>query len=346
MQIMRINKKYLLWFLSPLALFYWGIVHWRNLFYNLGFFVSKRLPCKVISIGNLTVGGTGKTPMVILLASLIKQYGGKVAILSRGYGRKTKGTLLVSDGKSDPTLNYKDCGDEPYLLANILKGIPIVVDEDRFRGGMFITKKFNPQVIILDDGFQHRALERDLDIVLVNASDNIMEHKLMPYGILREPWGNIVRADAVILTKTNLQNPKPFLMKKLKNLNMVFFNSKMYSVFSPLQNFPKPRSLKNKKIFVFSGIGDPASFILSLKNLGATICGIKKFVDHHKYKQKDLLVINQKGMDENIDYLVTTEKDWVKIKDFQSKHPIIVFGAQIKISNKKNLIQLLQPIIN
>ena len=349
MQAMMLNKEYFVWILFPLALFYSGIIYWRNFFYNFGFFISKRLPCTVISVGNITVGGTGKTPMVIFLAQLIKQHGKKVAILSRGYGRKTKGTILVTDGKSKSSIsNLEDCGDEPYLLANTLKGIPLVVDNDRFRGGMFLTQRFQPQIIILDDGFQHRALERDLDLVLVNSCDRMIDHKILPYGILREPWKNIARADAIILTKTNLQQPKPFLSKKLKKTKIMVFNSQIKNVISPLQYHSKPKSLtlKNKNVFLFSGIGDPFSFRSSIENLGAIICGVKEFKNHYSYTKQDLTIINQQANKTNAEYLVTTEKDWVKVKNFNSNYPIIVLGINIKISNDKELKKLLLPFIS
>ena len=348
MQITRLNKKYLIWALFPLTLFYWGIIYWRNFFYNFGFFVSKRLPCTVISIGNMTVGGTGKTPMVIFLAQLIKKHGKKVAILSRGYGRKTRGTVLVTDGNSKLISNFENCGDEPYLLAKTLKGVPIVVDDDRFRGGMFLTQRFQSQIIILDDGFQHRALERDLDIVLVNACDRLIDHKLLPYGILREPWKNIARADAIILTKTNLQRPKPFLSTKLNETDTAVFHSKMESIISPIgyRSNSGTATLKNKNIFLFSAIGDPTSFIKSMKNLGALICGTKAFDDHYCYSQQDIIIINQQANKTDAEYLVTTEKDWVKIQNFTSVYPIIVFGVHIIFYNERKLKQLLQPFIS
>tara|TARA_Y100000588_G_scaffold390846_1_gene497514 strand:- start:465 stop:1514 length:1050 start_codon:yes stop_codon:yes gene_type:complete len=349
MQIKRlINRDFLIWILFPLSLFYGGIVYWRNLFYNFGFFISRRLPCYVISVGNITAGGTGKTPMVMFLAKLIKKYGKNVAILSRGYGRKTKGTILVTDGHSKLKSNFKDYGDEPYLLANTLKGIPLVVDNDRFRGGMYLIKKFKPQIIILDDGFQHRSLERDLDLVLVSTIDRINDHKLLPYGILREPWENISRADAIIVTKTNLKKPKSFLYRKLSKTNKILINSKMESVISPLKKHlnSENRCLKNKRVFIFSAIGDPASFILSIEKLGAIICGKKEFNDHYIYSQTDLINIDRVASKTDAEYLITTEKDWVKIENFKSKYNIIVLEAKISLSNEVQLEKLLLPFIS
>ena len=142
-------------------------------------------------------------------AQYLQNKGKRVAVLSRGYGRSTKGTLLVSDGNG-PKVAWKESGDEPFLISKKLNNVPVVVDEDRFRGAMFLVQQFNPDVILLDDGFQHRAIERDLDLVLVNSGDSVFDHKLIPYGILREPWLNIKRGSALILTKTNLKKPPPF----------------------------------------------------------------------------------------------------------------------------------------
>ena len=188
------KSRYLLF---PLALFYWGAVLWRNLFYTIGFFVTRRLPVPVISVGNLTVGGTGKTPAVIYLAQKLQENGFKPAVLSRGYGRNTTGTVVVSDG-SKSLGGYEEGGDEPYLMANRLSGIPVVVDELRYRGGCFIVENFHPDVILLDDAFQHRALARDLDIVLLNSQDSPEAYKMLPYGKLREPPFHLRRADVLI----------------------------------------------------------------------------------------------------------------------------------------------------
>ena len=168
-------KGYLAYLLMPLSLLYWCVMFWRNFFYKYNFISKNRLSCKVISIGNITVGGTGKTPIVLYLCSLLIKQGKKICILSRGYGRITKGTVLVSSGR-DPLCKWEDAGDEPFMLAKKLKGVPIAVDENRFRGGVFLVNNYNPDIIIMDDGFQHGSLFRALDIVLLNGCDNQQEH--------------------------------------------------------------------------------------------------------------------------------------------------------------------------
>jgi len=334
---MKVSKEIHAYLLFPLAMFYWGLVYWRSLFYKYGFFVSRRLPCSVISIGNITVGGTGKTPTVIFLAEYLKGKGKRVAVLSRGYGRATKGTLMVSDGNG-PNVSWEESGDEPFLMAKKLNQIPVVVDEDRFRGGMFIMQKFNPDIILLDDAFQHRAIERDLDLVLVNSGDKSFDHKLLPYGLLREPWMNINRGDAVILTKTNLKKPKPFLIRKIKESRLPILHSTTHASLSTLSP-EKPDSIKKKKVFIVSAIGDSSGFIQTVKNLGCDIVGEKIFPDHFKYSQSDWK--NTESLSAQVDYIITTEKDWVKIEHFSFTKPVIVVGIKIKIQPGKKLERLL-----
>ena len=212
MQIININT-FLKYLASPFALVYGFIILCRNSFYNLGFFKSHKLPCTVISVGNLAVGGTGKTPTVIFLAKYLQKKNKKVTILSRGFGRSTRGTILVTDG-NDTKFSWQEVGDEPYLMAKLLNGVPIIVDENRVRGGMFAIKNFNADIILLDDGFQHRSIIRDLDFVLINSRDKQSDHKLIPSGILREPWLNIDRSSAIILTKSNICVRKTHVLLK------------------------------------------------------------------------------------------------------------------------------------
>ena len=166
----------------------------------------------MVSIGNLSVGGTGKTPFVLFLANTLKAGGLNVAVLSRGYKRKSTGTHVVSDGNAVQS-DLKNSGDEPFMLANKLQDIPVVVDENRYRGGQFICNEYKPDVILMDDAFQHRRVFRDVDIVLINS--NHRRPKLLPYGLLREPLRNIKRADAVIFTKANLTPPDETLVNSV-----------------------------------------------------------------------------------------------------------------------------------
>ncbi len=340
-QIKRPLKDYLVYFLFPLAIFYWGVMYWRNLFYRYGFFVSRRLPCNVISVGNITVGGTGKTPTVIFLAQYFNRMGKKVAILSRGYGRTTKGTVLVSDGK-EIKVHWKESGDEAFLISKKLSRVPVVVDEDRFRGGMFIIQQFNPEIILLDDGFQHRGLERDLDLVLVNSGDTIPDHKLLPYGLLREPWINIKRGSAILLTKTNLIKPKPYLLRKVKETGLPILRSVVRSSISSFSP-DTPENLNGQTVFLVSAIGDSFGFKRTVEKMGCQIVGEKIFPDHFNYSQSAWK--NVESLLSSTDYIITTEKDWVKIESLNIKKLVIVVGIDVEIQPLKKLDYLLKSCL-
>jgi len=342
-----INNPHYRIFLFPLALFYWGVMFWRNLFYNIGIFVSHNLPCKVISIGNITTGGTGKTPAVIYFAKLLTKHGQRVAVLSRGYGRSTTGTLVVSSGDNNIN-NWKMVGDEPALLAEKLPDIPIVVDENRYRGGLYIITHFNPDVIILDDGFQHRTLDRDLDIALLNSNQSGIAYKLLPYGLLREPWHHLKRADVTILTKTNLNRPSHFIYNKLKSLKIVSYNSKIVPselLIGTNGNRISVNAMKNERIIAVSGIGDPIGFELLLEKLRLNIVDHISFNDHHQYGKPDLKIIKTIMEGEKAGFIVTTEKDLIKLRII--KHEICkkVYALPIRFSlSKKGRQEILNKL--
>ena len=333
-----INNPHYRIFLFPLALFYWGIIFWRNLFYNIGVFVSRSLPCKVISIGNITIGGTGKTPAVIYFAKLLNNHGKSVAVLSRGYGRSTTGTVVVSTGGKNIE-SWQKVGEEAVLLAEKLPEIPLVVDENRYRGGIYIVKYFNPDVIILDDGFQHRTLDRDLDIALLNSNQAGITYKLLPYGLLREPWHHLKRADITILTKTNIKRPSHFIHNKLKSLKIVSYNSKIVSSESLIGaegSIISINAIQNERSIAVSGIGDSRGFELLLEKLGLNILEHISFNDHHHYGKPDLITIKTMMDKKEAKFVVTTEKDLIKLRTI--KHEICekVFALPIRFSLSKN----------
>ena len=332
-----INNPHYRIFLFPLALFYWGVIFWRNLFYNIGVFVSRSLPCKVISIGNITTGGTGKTPAVIYFAKLLKNHGQCVAVLSRGYARSTTGTVVVSAGDNN-IINWQMVGEEPALLAEKLPDIPLVVDENRYRGGIYIVKHFNPDVIILDDGFQHRTLDRDLDIALLNSNQSGISYKLLPYGLLREPWHHLKRADATILTKTNIKRPSHFIYNKLKSLKIVSYNSKIIpseSLVGTQGDIISVNAMQNERTIAVSGIGDSSGFELLLKKLCLNVLDHISFDDHHHYGKEDLKIIKTIIEKQEARFILTTEKDLIKLRTI--KHEICkkVYALPIQFSLSK-----------
>lgn len=333
-------KKYrmLLW---PLGFFYWLLIFWRNFFYNIGFFVSRKLPCKVVSVGNLSVGGTGKTPFVLFLANTLKAKGMNVAVLSRGFKRKSTGTHVVSDGNTLKSTLHNS-GDEPFMLANKLQNIPIVVDENRYRGGQFICNEYNPDIIILDDAFQHRRVFRDVDIVLINS--NHRHPKLLPYGLLREPLRNIKRADAVIFTKANLTPPDEKLLNSVSNYRSFTMESNLMpsTRVIGLEGSTKPISDINGPVVAVSGVGDPDSFEVIMEEAGLDYVHHFRHDDHADYSPMDLEVIQEVFLAAEAQAIITTEKDLAKLEDLKN---LPVYALPVSVSlNTDNEEQLLKLI--
>ena len=298
----------------PITLFYWGVIFWRNIFYNFNFFVSRKIPTKVVSVGNITAGGTGKTPAVIYLSQFFKKRNYKVAVLSRGYGRKTAGTQLVTNGK-ETVDDWRNFGDEPTLISQKLKDVPIVVDQNRYRGAMYLIEKFNPDIIIMDDAFQHRSIERDLDLVLINSQAPISDYRLIPHGLLREPIRHLKRADAIILTKSNLGKLEQKLISKVKKSNLpVFYSTIIHNHFFTINNETfKPEN--NARVLAVSGIADPQSFYESLKRTNIKMVKKIPYFDHYEFKQSDIEKLKEALIDNDAEIIVTTEKDMIRLKN-------------------------------
>jgi len=283
-------------FLQILSLIYGGLVAVRNYLYDRGFLRVKRLPLPVLSVGNLSSGGTGKTSLVRYLAQeLGKTY--RVAVLLRGYKRRSKGTLVVSEWGS-LKVGVEEAGDEAYLLGRLLPKASVVVSEDRFVGGLVAVRDLGAELLILDDGFQHRRLHRDLDIVLVRKRD--LQDRLLPAGFLREGFGSLSRADAVVLS---YQEVEPFELKlEGKPVFRMFrrFNRLLSSRFEevPLE------TLRGKKVVAFAGLGSNEQFFRVIEGLGVELEERLSFPDHHHYRGFKL--------EEGKVYL-TTLKDLVKL---------------------------------
>ena len=297
-------------------------VHLRNFFYDKGFIKPRKLPIPVISVGNLSVGGTGKTTFVIFLTNLLKDK--KVCILLRGYKRKSRGVLAVSEyGKL--LTDWEKAGDEAYLLARLLPKACVVVAEDRYKGGEFALREFNPEVLILDDGFQHRKLHRDIDILLLKRKD--VYDYLLPFGNLREPINSLKRADVIILS---YQDVDPFEFKTHKPTFRMFreFSSLLNTEFEEIPI----EVLKNKELIAFSGIGDNEQFLKVLKNLGFKIKKFISFPDHYDYKNFK----PEKGK-----IYITTPKDLVKLQNYSN---IFALNFKVKVDKEEELKKIIYRI--
>ena len=300
-------------------------VRFRQLAYKRGLFKQKRLPGFVLSIGNLTAGGTGKTPAVVMLGKWALAQGYHVAILSRGYGGQyTTEVLEVSDGeriKADP----RESGDEPYLLAKELYGIPILISKKRFFAGSFAHRMFGTEFFILDDGFQHLPLKRDLDLVLLDAIRPFGNGHLLPWGPLREPVDQLVRADAAIVTRFGTQGSRggalDFLKREFPAIPAFCADHVPDRVVFPhLNEAHEPGFLRGKRVLAFAGIAQPEEFRDTLVRVGADIAYFKGFRDHYRFKRDEIQALIQMKDELGAQYLITTEKDWVRIPPEASEY--------------------------
>lgn len=290
----------------------------REIFYRIGIFKRKRLNCIVISVGNITLGGTGKTPFVESLADTIYSYNKKVVLISRGYKRKSKGLKIVSDGK-EIFESQENSGDEAYYLAKRCKNIPVIVSKGRFSAGELAINKFLSDCLILDDGFQRRyGLSRDLDIVLIDSTNPFGNYKLFPSGILREPLNKLKDADVFILTKVDEAKNKEQLRNELIKIKKDCLI--LESIYNPVGFVSKDEQymvgfVKNKKAFLVSSIGNPFYFERIIEKLDAIIIKHLKYPDHHNYSSYDIIKIENDFKKSKAEFLITTEKDIVKLGD-------------------------------
>jgi len=308
-----------------LSMVYFVIVKIRNQMYDLGIIRINKNSKPVISIGNLTTGGTGKTPMVIEIAKIVIELNKKPIIISRGFKRKSKGTVIVSNNFNVlHTAEY--VGDEPYLIAKKLKGVPVVVDNNRYKATELAKRNFNFDLIILDDSFQHRKIYRDLDIVMINYLEKDTNYHLLPLGKLRENIKSLNRVDLIIWSKYNNKKLQSNYNKKIRSIQ----KEEIYSYYS----------IKNKKIkrgsiiIAFCAIGDPNSFTTILEENEFQLIYSKFYRDHHKLNLKELNQLIRLKNKYNADYLVTTEKDWVKLPEKFKKDESFSF-VEINVNFKK-----------
>lgn len=336
--------------LSPLLFFsflYGIILKKRSFFYTAGLLKNRLLNAKVISVGNLTVGGTGKTPMVISIAEILIRNNKKSAILSRGYKSKGEGNLkIVSDGK-EIKLDPVSAGDEPYLMAERLKNVPVLICPNRYESGRYAVENLGADTIILDDGFQNLSIKKDIDILLIDAMNPFGSGYLLPRGILREPLSAIKRANIIIITKADYPENISDIIETVRLYNPHAPVFKAIYKPSELVNIATVRReniniLKNKSVTIFSGIANPLSFSYLIKNTGADITEEFIFNDHHFYTKNEIDKI--KLSDKKADMIITTEKDAVKIKSL-IKEDINIWAARIDLSID-NITELERLLLN
>lgn len=313
------------------------IIRVRNYLFDKGFFKITRVNAFVISVGNLTVGGSGKTPAVIFLAEILKKYNKKIGILSRGYGRNSYGYIYVSDGNKIFT-TVDECGDEMYLVSDELK-VPTAVSERRVVGAKRLISNSGVNIILLDDAFQHRWLYRNLDIVMIDQrfllKTNNIEQRILPLGLMREPFESLERADVIIINRkfSDKADIPEKLSDKFKD-KIVFhgyylatgiYDVKSHHEFS-LEEFQGQKSL------VVCGIARPHSFLSVLENNNIDIRNKMLFPDHKNYTLKEIQDIRKKFYDTNANCVLTTQKDAVKLIKFSKDlDDIDIYYLKIKL---------------
>ena len=355
-----VGIRLLLAVLKCLSVLFAAVVGVRYALYAVG--VLRRFPLgvQVISIGNVTAGGTGKTPVTEIFARTLAAEGRKVAILSRGYRRKeapwwvrmftqvVTPPLVVSDGRhilSDSVAG----GDEPYMLASNLPGVAVVVDRDRVKAGRFAVKRLGCDTIILDDGFQYQRLKHSIEVVLVDATNPFGNGNMLPRGILREPARHLRRADIIFLTKCS--GDVSAVMEEVRRYNTAaeivactHAPKSLKDVWSR-EEFPLSW-LKGKTTCTLSGIASPKGFENSIRRLGAKVVWCERYADHHRYDSSEILYALNRTADMNADALITTEKDAVRFPRLETS-PVRCLYLRIAIeiiSGVENFDQIINRI--
>jgi tetraacyldisaccharide 4'-kinase len=326
-------------FLQGLSWLFSGIAQARLWLYRHRIFHDQPLGCLVVVVGNLTVGGTGKTPVVEMFARALRDRGRRVAILSRGYKSKSAPAWkkawyalthkepppprVVSDGER-VLLGSEEAGDEPFMLARNLPGVVVLVDKDRVKAGEYAIRRFGCDTLVLDDGFQYLPLKGQLNLLLVDKTNPFGNGQLLPRGILREPIKHLRRASYVFLTKSNGQRD-PELERVIRTHNPdadlieCAHRPRHLRRFGVAEDAAGSREslafLKGRRVFAFSGIATPESFEKFLRDLGAVLVGRERFLDHYRFEPEDLAEIFRLAQAEGAECVVTTEKDAVRISE-------------------------------
>jgi tetraacyldisaccharide 4'-kinase len=294
------------------------LVRVRVTLYELGVFRTRALPCPVVSIGNLTVGGTGKTPAVELAVRTLIELGRRPAVVSRGYRRRTRGIQIVADTASI-RLEAEDAGDEPFLLARRLPGVPVVVGANRHAASRLAIERFGATAIVLDDGFQHRTVRKDLEIVMARAPDPWGNGCLLPRGPLREPLTALARAGLVVVVASTAAHETLAVEREARRHAPSV--PVLAAQYAPVECWEAGTmaavplgELAGARLLAFAGIAAPGAFQTTLAALGVDVVDCLGFMDHHWYTAADLADLQARAVAREVDGLVTTEKDWVRLR--------------------------------
>lgn len=320
MDVLRPGRPVRTW-LAWAAWFYGLAARAREWWYRTGWGTAVRLPCRVVSVGNITVGGTGKTPVVILLTEWLLAQGHRVAVLSRGYQRTGRAPqVLVSDGQR-LLAGPAEAGDEPALIARRCPRAVVAVGADRAALGRWVLDRHPVDCIVLDDGFQHRSLHRDVDLVLLDATDAAGLDALLPAGRLREPLAGLARATALVITRADSAGAVDAVRRRLEQMGGLAGDC-MEVVFRPDRVLSIARGssessawCRGKRAWLVSAIGNNESFSRSARDLGVTVLGATVFRDHHRYTAGDVRSVRAEAERVGAEIVLTTEKDAVKLAE-------------------------------
>ena len=353
--------------LSPLSALYGAATRARLMLYRAGALHTEKIAAPVISVGNITAGGTGKTPLVAWLARRAAELGEKVCVLTRGYGRADESKqVLVSDG-AGLLAEAREGGDEPRLLAEMLLGFAAVISNaDRVAGARWALENLKSSLFILDDGFQHLAIARDLNLVAIDASNPWGGGRLLPRGRLREPLDGLKRADALVLTRANLVSDidsiraeaehtsggRPLLVSRTRTTRVRWLAGELLDNEAALEN----KTLKNDKEAVFAAslpqpvaafcaLGNPQTFFAHLIEDGHTLAHTRSFRDHHDYTQSDVDALTREAIERGAQSLITTAKDAVKLCGLRFELPCYVNEIEVSFDDEPKMIELVNRVI-
>ncbi len=328
--------------LTPLSGLYGLAMKARRALYQRGLFHVHKIDAPVISVGNLTTGGTGKTPLVEWIARALARQQKRVCILTRGYGRHhASSRVLVSDG-SEIFSDARETGDEPLLLAEKLKGdAAVICDADRVTSSRWAIENLNTELFILDDGFQHLRMARDYNIIAIDATNPWGNRRLLPVGNLRESPNQLARADCIVITLKSeidrLSKGRPVFLSRMKIVGL--------RELSDVEEGEAGETVKSVPVAAFCGVGNPESFFAQLRREGYTLCHTRVFPDHNYYTQEEINTLVSQSSERGAHALLTTAKDAVKLRSLSCEMPCHVVDVAIEIEGERKFLALIDEAI-
>lgn len=339
---------------TPLGALYGAMMRARLKLYQKGTLRTEDVGVPVISVGNITTGGTGKTPLVEWIARRIAREALRPCILTRGYGRANPDRrVIVSDGK-EILSDAREGGDEPFLLAEKLKGLAAVVsDADRVAAARWALENLDSKVFILDDGFQHLRIKRDLDIVAIDATNPFSGGKLLPQGRLREPLKGLKRADCIIITRADqiaeinglkselesLSGGLPVLLSRTSTKSLRQLDGSMLDEGAAIE-------ISSQAVAAFCAIGNPQAFFSQLSGAGHKLVYTRAFADHHIYSQAEVDELVHQALERGARALLTTEKDGVKLRSFRFNLPCYAVEIETEFDDEPRLLSMIREVIS